>query len=157
MRIAGVAALALALGLLIGALGFADDAPQGEGTPVHPVLFQGEIGERDESILHLNGLTIGADCVAVASSPKLSVWFTTEVDDAMTSTSFGHAQSHYTFGLDDFDTGEQRDLLGKVPNDTSGTFVYSRSDGKQVALNFLADQDAVQGDCVFSGIATAIE
>lgn len=67
----------------------------------------------------------------------------------------GQRQSNYTFPLDDLDRNEVRDLLGEASDETAGTFVYSRADGGQVSMTFLADQDTAQGACIFSGTALA--
>jgi hypothetical protein len=111
--------------------------------------------------LSLGGLTLVGSCRHVDGNPKplLSVSARTSVDNAILASHFGqqgHGSPTYTFVLDDFDRSDgRRDVLGSDPAATAGTLNYSRPDGGQVSVTFVADEGSSQGACVFAATATA--
>lgn len=125
------------------------------------VHFQAHARPGTERILSLHGLSLLASCRHVGSNPKplLSVSARTSVDNAVLASHFGqqgHGSPTYTFVLDDFDRADgRRDVLGTNPAATAGTLNYSRPDGGQVSVTFVADENTDQGACVFAGTATA--
>lgn len=159
--------VALGLGLTAGALLFAaegssDTQSPTAGSMTKPLVFYASAGDSDDSILSLGGLTVSGSCRDLGGRvdpPILSVTASTAVDDAMVGVSFtqrrGAEQAAYSFGLSDFDRNYGPwDFLGTDPVDTVGTLVFSRPDGGQVALSYLADRGTAQGECAFGGTAT---
>jgi hypothetical protein len=128
---------------------------------VRTVQVQAPAGTRRERILRLRGLTLFGACRLVAgnANPLLSITARTSVDNAILASHFGqqgHGSPTYTFVLDDFEQSDgPRDVLGTNPDATVGTVNYSRPDGGQVALTFVADEKAAQGACAFGGAAQA--
>ena len=162
MRWVATVAVALAVGFLVGALAFDEEAESGSTAAdpsIEPVSFRADAGAKDQTILNLGGMSIVGSCVqAVDFGPYLSVAAETAVDDAAIAVSFtqrrGQDQSAYEFGLSDFDRSYGPwDFLGTNPGDTAGTLHFARPDGGQVSITFLANQDTAQGDCVFGGTA----
>jgi hypothetical protein len=126
----------------------------GDSSTIERVSFQADAGTPSTSILNLGGLTILGAC-----PPFLSISARTAVDNAVVASHFGqraHGSPAYTFVIDDFDRSYGRwDVLGTNPDRTVGTLNYSRPDGGQVSVTFVADENAPQGDCVFAGTAVS--
>lgn len=150
---------AIALGVLLGAVAFGQDppaveSPSSEGSVTRRVTFQADGGVEEKSILSLGGLELQASCQS-----GLTVTAETELKDSIVASSFGQegrrGSTNYTFVNEGFgpDYGPY-DILGKAPSQTVGTVSFSRADGGQLSLPFIADQGAPQGDCVFAGTAT---
>jgi len=143
-----------------------DDAPaelaRDRGVVTEPVSFQADAGVEARPILRIGGLTLRAWCTdhGPRTGSYLSVAAETAIDDAIIGSSFiqkiGPDHSAYTFVQPDFDRGYGPwDFLGSNPDKTAGTLNYSRPDGGQVTVVFLADQGTSQGDCFFGGTATS--
>jgi hypothetical protein len=137
-------------------------ASSGAGTAIKGVHFLADTGTNNERILRLNGLTLIASCRHIHGNPLplLSVSAKTSVDNAVLASHFGqgrHGFPNYTFVLDDFDkgNGRRRDVLGTNPDKTAGTLNYSRPDGGQVSVTFVADEGTPQGACVVGGTAVS--
>lgn len=126
---------------------------------VERVSFQADGGAGDEPILKLGGLTLRAACAdqGQRTGTQLSVSAESAYDDAVIGSSFIQDRgSHqpYAFLLPDFDRSYGPwDFLGGNPNRTSGQLNYSRPDGGQVTVTFLADHGTAQGGCFLGGTA----
>jgi hypothetical protein len=131
----------------------------GGSTMTTRVTFQANAGTPATPILQLDGLTVLGSCRRAGHNPTpfLTVSARTAVDDAVIGSHFGQqaqASPDYTFVIEDFDRSFGRwDVLGTNPDKTAGTLNYSRPDGGQVSVTFVADEGAPQGDCVFGGTA----
>lgn len=161
-----LAAGALAVGLAIGALWFgsrgAEDHEQ--GVAVEAVSFRGSVGEADRALVDLGGLSLSASCrdYGLNRGPHLMVAARTAEDDAAIASSFIQQreglQDPYSFVVFDFDRSfGAYDPLGSSPRNTVGTLIYSRPDGGQVTVDYVADRNAARGECLFSGTATYAE
>jgi hypothetical protein len=150
--------LRLAIPLLIGAAlsvisGCGDD---GSSVTSRGVSYRASADTAREEVLELEGLRVEASCKMRRGQPYLSVIAATNVNNAVISSRF-EQQDHggFVFVLSDFDHSYGPwDFLGPNPRKTTGTLNYSRPDGGQVAIDFVADEHAPQGECVFGGIAT---
>src|SRR4051812_18332346 len=144
--------------MVVGCAGSSAPAdPRGAGPDpmIKGVHFRAHTGTNNERILRLNGLTLIASCRHIDGYPKplLSVSAKTSVDNAVLASNFGQQRqgfASYTFVVDDFDrgNGRRRDVLGTNPDKTAGTLNYSRPDGGQVSVTFVADEGTPQGACV---------
>lgn len=150
--------LRLSIALVVGAascfMGACADG--GPSVNAQKVSFQASVGTHDETVLELDGLRLRASCKKNDGQPYLSVAALTDVDDAIISSRF-EQQDHggFVFVLSDFDRSYGPwDFLGPNAAKTTGTLNYSRPDGGQVTLDFVADEGTTQGDCVFGGIAS---
>jgi hypothetical protein len=142
--------------------GSSDAQPPVEPGLTKPITFNASAGESNDSILSLGGLTVSASCRDYGGrvdAPYLSVGARTAYDDSMIGVSFvqrkGPQPAAYSFVLSDFDRDYGTwDFLGTNPVNTVGTVVFSRPDGGQVTITYLADRGTAQGQCAFSGTAT---
>lgn len=153
----------LATVLLVGStflVGCNDGGDTTASSTVKSISFQAETGVEDEFIETIGGLTLTGSCKEEVGGPFLSVGAATDVDDAVISSHFDQKGSDglgYVFVMPDFDRDYgQWDFLGGAYGQTSsaGTLNFSRPDGGQVSIDFVATADAPQGDCVLGGIAT---
>jgi len=135
---------------------------RGTGTTVKGIHFEAATGVGSKRILRVAGLTLLASCRHIHgnSNPLLSVSAQTSVDNAVLATHFGQQRrgfADYTFVDDDFDhgSGERRDVLGTNPDKTAGTLDYSRPDGREVSVTFVADEGTAQAACLVGGTAVS--
>lgn len=144
-------ALTVALGTLLVGCG-SDENPEN----VKPVAFQASADTRGERILDLGGLTLTGSCERdPGGQGRLVVTAATSLDNAVLGSRFSQGGTPYTFVLSDFDRSYgQYDLLGNASGKIAGELNYSRPDGGQVSVSYLADEDTAQGDCTFDGVAT---
>jgi hypothetical protein len=159
-----LAIVSLAGGAMVGSLAYGEGSSSGHGRAgsdvvIEPVAFQSDGGVAAEPVLELGGLTLRAGCHDYGRGQVyLSVSAETAVDDAVGAVSFdqkGADPASYTFVQSDFDRSYGRwDILGTNPDNTTGTLNYSRPDGGQVVVSFLADEGTAQGESVFGGTAT---
>ncbi len=150
---------AVAVGVLVGTTASGEDSSTVEtasddASVTRRVAFQANGAVREKAILSLGGLHLKASC-----QRGLTVTAETELEDSIVASSFGQegrgGSTNFTFVNEGFgpDYGAY-DVLGKAPSQTVGTMSFSRDDGGQVSLPFVADQRTPQGDCVFAGTAT---
>lgn len=166
--IALLAIVSLAAGTMVGSLAYGEGPTSeygrtGSDVVIEPVAFQADGGVAGEPILELGGLTLRAWCHDYGRGQVyLSVSAETAVDDhAVAAVSFGQKKgaepASYSFVQSDFDRSYGRwDILGTNPDNTTGTLHYSRPDGGQILVSFLADEGTGQGECVFGGTATYV-
>jgi hypothetical protein len=146
--------LAMAAAVLAGGCGGDDSTSAG----TERVSFQGETGTKHEQIASVGGLTITGSCKNHEGKPFLSVAAETAVDNAVISSDFDQEGSPggYLFVKPDFDRDYGPwDFLGAVFAEakSAGTLTFSRPDGAQVSVNFVAETETSQGDCVLGGVA----
>lgn len=160
-----LALISLGAGAMVGSLAYGEGSSSGHGRAgsdvvIEPVAFRSDGGVAGEPVLELGGLTLRAWCHDYGRGQVyLTVSAETAVDDAVAAVSFdqkkGAEPASYTFVQSDFDRSYGPwDILGTNPHNTTGTLNYSRPDGGQVLVSFLADEATGQGECVFGGMAT---
>ncbi|MDX6581387.1 MAG: hypothetical protein QOI10_571 [Solirubrobacterales bacterium] len=160
-----LAIVSLAAGAMVGSLAYGEGPTTehgraGSDVVIEPVAFQSDGGVAGEPVLELGGLTLRARCHDYGRGQVyLGVSAETAVDDAVAAVSFdqrkGADPASYAFVQSDFDRSYgEWDILGTNPDNTTGTLNYSRPDGGQVVVSFLADEATGQGECVFGGTAT---
>lgn len=116
------------------------------------MAFQADSAVEHQRILHLGGLTLTASCQS-----GLSVAARTALEDSIVASTFGQVAHGESSKFVNEGLGPEYgayDVLGKAPSQTAGTLSYSRADGGQLSLPFVAAQGTPQGDCVFAGTAT---
>jgi hypothetical protein len=120
------------------------------------VNFQASAGTT-ERVVHLGALRLTAACHRASSGLPLRVGARTSIDNAVIGDAYnvkGDPGSPYIFVLKDFDRSYGAwDPLG-VSGKIIGTIHYSRPDGGQVIVDFMADEGTAQGDCIFVGTAS---
>lgn len=160
-----LAIVSLAAGAMVGSLAYGEGSSSGQGgatsaVVIEPVAFESDGGVAGEPLLELGGLTLRAWCSDYGRGQVyLTVTAETAVDNAVAAVSFeqrkGAEPASYRFVQSDFDRSYGPwDMLGTNPDNTAGTLDYSRPDGGQVLVGFLADEAVGQGECAFRGVAT---
>ena len=112
------------------------------------IVFKSGTGTENERVLSVNGLTLLASCKNNAGQTLLAVAAETAVDNAVISSHFGQkvASGDYVFAMSDFDRSYGPwDFAGTNPAKTAGTLSYSRPDGGQVTVTYVADENTAQG------------
>lgn len=133
-------------------LGTVPNADEVDGLDARAIRFRANAGTTGQTVLSLGNLTLTASCSAIIGD--LSVTATTSRDGSNIDVTGGPAD-------DDFNTGENFDVLaggdddvvGTLTHSTGGTFITGFS---TTTVTFMADQDSTP-DCVFAGTAMSAQ
>jgi hypothetical protein len=123
------------------------------GSTIRKFFYASNETATKTAILSLDGLTLTASCVG--GTPSLIA--TTSVENSLI-----HAGGTYGFPVafyeedDDFDIGEEVNLVFEEPDSVQGTFTYAQPSGAVVTGVFESEEDAFSSfatECVISGHA----